>query len=92
MSEPQHVAAMLACGGRHWAWGHWGWGHWGWGQASAAIPLLAAISVPAWPGEVLAVAAVLRGVHLTAGVPVKFAAVFRLRSIGHLAVHPGSPP
>jgi hypothetical protein len=29
---------------------------------------------------------------LTAAVPFTFAAVFRLRSIGHLALHPGSPP
>jgi uncharacterized membrane protein HdeD (DUF308 family) len=82
MSEPAHLADMLACGGRHW----------GWELAYGTITLLAAIAVPAWLGETLPVATVLRGIQLIAAGPFKFAAAFRLCSIGNLTVHPISQP
>ena len=78
MSEPAHLADMVACGGRHW----------GWEPAYGTIPLLATIAVLAWPGETLPVAAVLCDIQLIAAGPFKFATVFRPRSIGHLAVNP----
>jgi uncharacterized membrane protein HdeD (DUF308 family) len=82
MSEPAHLAGMLACGGRHR----------GSEPACGTITLLAAIAVLAWPGETLPVAAVLRGIQLIAAGPVKFAAAFHPCSTGHVAVHPISQP
>ena len=76
MSEPAHLAGRLACGGRHG----------GWAPAYGTITLRAAIAVLSWPGETLPVAAVRRGIQLTAAGPVKFAAAVRLCSIHNLAV------
>ena len=76
MSEPAHLAGRLDCGGRHR----------GWEPAYGTITLRAAIAVLSWPEETLPVAAVRRGIQLTAAGPVKFAAAVRLRSIHNLAV------
>jgi hypothetical protein len=82
MSEPAHLADMLACGGRHWSSE----------PAYDAITLLAPIAVLARPGETLPVAAVLSDIQLIAAGPLKFAAAFPLCPIGHAAVHPISQP
>ena len=82
MSEPIHLAGILACGGRHR----------GWEPAYGTITLLAATAVRAWLGETLPVVAVLRDILSVAARPFKFAAAFGPCSIGHLAAYPIPQP
>ena len=82
MSEPAHLADMLACGGRHS----------GREPACGTIPLLATIPVLAWPGGTILVAAILCGIQLIAAGPFKFASAFRPCPIGHRAVNFISQP
>jgi hypothetical protein len=77
MSEPAHLADMLAYGGRHP----------GWEPAYGTIPLLATTAVPAWPGQTLPVAAILCDIRLIAAGPSMFASAFRPGPIGHRAVN-----
>ena len=82
MSEPAHLADMLACGGRDW----------GWEPAYGTVPPLATIAVPAWPGQALPVAAILCDIQLIATGPSKVASAFRPCPIGHRAVNSISQP
>jgi hypothetical protein len=82
MSEPAHLADMLACGGRHGSWA----------PAYGASTLLAAIAALAMPGEVLPVTAVQCDIQLIAAGPHKCAVAFRPWPIGHVAVQPISQP
>jgi hypothetical protein len=82
MSEPAHLAGMLACGARHP----------GREPAYGTIPLPATIAVPAWPGQALPVAASLCDIQLIPAGPSRFASAFRPCPIGHRAVNPIPQP
>ena len=84
MSEPAHLADMLAWGGRDCGWG--------WKPAYGTIPLLATIAVLAWQGGTIPVAAILCDIQLIVAGPFKFASAFCPCPIGHRAVNSISQP